>query len=80
MRLTQIYDIPCAQGGGLLLSTVIQYILYNNWQRVGGSCHLERYNPCHASLYTLYVSVNVCVQPAATNRYSVIYSRLVHDA
>ncbi len=32
-------------GGGLLLSTVIQYILYNNWQCVGGSRHLERCNP-----------------------------------
>lgn len=71
-----------AQGGGLLLSAVIQYILYNNWQCVGGSRHLERCNPCRASLYTLHVCVSVhvllyvCVgvHPAATNRYSVIYS------
>lgn len=48
-----------APGGGLLLSAVIQYILYNNWQCVGGSRHLERCNPCCAWHYTLYVCVCV---------------------
>lgn len=48
-----------AAGDGLLLSAVIQYILYNNWQRVGGSRHLEGCNPCCAWHYTLCVCVCV---------------------
>lgn len=47
------------QGGGLLLCAVIQCILYNNWQCVGGSRHLERCNPILClTLHTVCVSVH----------------------